>query len=317
MAHRPSSRHRGSRAPRTSGTSGDGAARSRPVPGVAAPAAGPALARRRLRHRRADRRDPRPRRPALASSASIRRRASSTYAAASARRPAGHVPPADAGAAARRRAGSTSWCRAWCSTSCPTRARRSPRCARVAAPGGVVAAYVWDYAERHGAHALVLGRRRRPRPGRGRPRRGRALPDLPARGPRGAVRGAGLVDVEAGAIEVPTRFADFDDYWAPFLGGQGVAPAYAMALAAPARDRLRERLRELRADRARRVDRPRGACVDGARRRRQLGTRTAPADWCPPGPSCAWCRGLRHGLRVALGQLPVRAARSGRCSRPG
>ena len=56
---------------------------------------------------------------------------------------------------------------------------------------------------------------------------------------------AGLVDVEAASVEVPTHFADFDDYWTPFLGGQGVAPAYAMALAAPARDRLRERLREL------------------------------------------------------------------------
>jgi hypothetical protein len=56
---------------------------------------------------------------------------------------------------------------------------------------------------------------------------------------------AGLVDVESGAVEVPTPFADFDDYWAPFLGGQGVAPAYAMSLDEAARERLRRRLREL------------------------------------------------------------------------
>jgi len=45
------------------------------------------------------------------------------------------------------------------------------------------------------------------------------------------------------AIEVPTRFRDFDDYWSPFLGGQGPAPAYAMSLVDERRAALRERLR--------------------------------------------------------------------------
>ena len=43
-------------------------------------------------------------------------------------------------------------------------------------------------------------------------------------------RGAGLAGVEARAIDVPTVFRDFDDYWTPFLGGQGPAPGYAMSL---------------------------------------------------------------------------------------
>ena len=38
-------------------------------------------------------------------------------------------------------------------------------------------------------------------------------------------------------------FADFDDYWTPFLGGQGPAPAYAMSLDEAARATLRERVR--------------------------------------------------------------------------
>ena len=42
---------------------------------------------------------------------------------------------------------------------------------------------------------------------------------------------------------MPTRFRDFDDYWTPFLGGQGPAPAYATSLGADRRDALRERLR--------------------------------------------------------------------------
>jgi hypothetical protein len=46
------------------------------------------------------------------------------------------------------------------------------------------------------------------------------------------------------SIEVPTVFADFDDYWRPFLGGQGPAPAYAMSLTEQHRDALRDLLRD-------------------------------------------------------------------------
>ena len=42
---------------------------------------------------------------------------------------------------------------------------------------------------------------------------------------------------------MPTRFEDFDDYWAPFLGGQGPAPAYAMSLGETERDALRDCVR--------------------------------------------------------------------------
>jgi hypothetical protein len=40
---------------------------------------------------------------------------------------------------------------------------------------------------------------------------------------------AGLENVEIQAIDVPTIFRDFDDYWSPFLGGQGPAPSYHVA----------------------------------------------------------------------------------------
>jgi len=56
--------------------------------------------------------------------------------------------------------------------------------------------------------------------------------------------GAGLGRVEVTALDVPTPFASFEDYWLPFLGGQGPAPAYAMALDEVARTRLRDHLRE-------------------------------------------------------------------------
>jgi SAM-dependent methyltransferase len=116
--------------------------------------------------------------------------------------------------------------------------------ARVTGKRGKIAAYVWDYAGkmelmRHFWDAAV------------------AL-DAPAakldEGPRfplchpealkSLFAGAGLKEVAVAPIDIPTPFASFDDYWQPFLGGQGPAPAYAMSLDEPARARLRERIRE-------------------------------------------------------------------------
>jgi SAM-dependent methyltransferase len=115
--------------------------------------------------------------------------------------------------------------------------------ARVTAAAGVVAAYVWDYASgmqliRHfwdaaGAldpAALELDEGQR---------FGGALPDALEQ----VFCGAGLADVETRAIDVQTRFHDFDDYWSPFLGGQGPAPSYAASLTEERRTALRERLR--------------------------------------------------------------------------
>ena len=45
-------------------------------------------------------------------------------------------------------------------------------------------------------------------------------------------------------MTIETPFRDFEDYWSPFLGGQGPAPAYACSLDEASRDALRERLRQ-------------------------------------------------------------------------
>lgn len=54
---------------------------------------------------------------------------------------------------------------------------------------------------------------------------------------------AGLVSIETPAIDIPTVFRDFDDYWRPFLGGQAPAPSYAMSLDEGRRAQLRDRVR--------------------------------------------------------------------------
>ena len=52
-----------------------------------------------------------------------------------------------------------------------------------------------------------------------------------------------VVGVDTSEGEVPTVFADFDDYWDPFLGGQGPAPGYVMSLTAEHRRALHDLLR--------------------------------------------------------------------------
>jgi SAM-dependent methyltransferase len=56
-------------------------------------------------------------------------------------------------------------------------------------------------------------------------------------------RTAGLQGVEARSIDVATIFRDFEDYWSPFLGGQGPAPGYTMSLSQERRTALREYIR--------------------------------------------------------------------------
>jgi SAM-dependent methyltransferase len=114
--------------------------------------------------------------------------------------------------------------------------------ARVTRPGGRVAAYVWDYAEgmelirRFWDAAADLD------PAAAELDEGRRFPLCRPEPLTGLLRDAGLAQVAARPLQVPTVFRDFDDYWTPFLGGQGPAPGYAMSLEAPRRAALREAL---------------------------------------------------------------------------
>jgi SAM-dependent methyltransferase len=116
--------------------------------------------------------------------------------------------------------------------------------ARVTARGGTIAAYVWDYAGGMELMRLFWDAAVALDPAAARmdegPRFPLCRPDALAQ----LLTGCGLERVEVTAIDIPTPFASFEDYWRPFLGGQGPAPAYAMALDEAARTRLRDHLRE-------------------------------------------------------------------------
>lgn len=115
--------------------------------------------------------------------------------------------------------------------------------ARVARPDAVVAAYVWDYAQGMQMMRVFWDAAVALDPDAQALDEGRRFPICSAQGLRTLFADARLADVQVRAIDVTTRFRDFDDYWSPFLGGQGPAPTYAMSLDPLRRDALRERVR--------------------------------------------------------------------------
>ncbi|WPC68562.1 hypothetical protein SBP18_08710 [Rhodoferax ferrireducens] len=115
----------------------------------------------------------------------------------------------------------------------------------VLASGGAIAAYVWDYAGKMELMRLFWDAAVELNPDAARMDKGIRFPLCHPEALMALFAGAGLHGVEGTAIDVPTPFASFDDYWQPFLGGQGPAPAYAMSLDENTRTRIRNRIREL------------------------------------------------------------------------
>jgi SAM-dependent methyltransferase len=114
---------------------------------------------------------------------------------------------------------------------------------RVSVAGGMIAAYVWDYAVEmqmmryfwDAAIALDAAAAELDEGARFPICRERELAKL--------FTDAGLRDVASEPIDIATRFRDFDDYWQPFLAGYAPAPQYAMSLSEDRRAELRELLR--------------------------------------------------------------------------
>lgn len=116
--------------------------------------------------------------------------------------------------------------------------------ARVTGAGGTIAAYVWDYAGKMELMRCFWDAAVALDPRAASMDEGIRFPLCRPEALDKLFAGAGLEGIEVKAIDIPTPFADFDDYWQPFLGGQGPAPAYAMSLDDSARARLRDRIRE-------------------------------------------------------------------------
>jgi len=113
---------------------------------------------------------------------------------------------------------------------------------RTTKKGGTVAAYIWDYAGtmeflmyfwdvavQLNSNASSLHESLR-------------FPNANAEELNAVFKRVGFVDVETTSIEIFTTFSSFDDYWRPFLGGQGPAPTYVMMLEEAERNNLKDAL---------------------------------------------------------------------------
>ncbi len=114
---------------------------------------------------------------------------------------------------------------------------------RVAGRGGTVASYVWDYAGRMQMLNVFWEAAVELDPAAAEKDQRRRYPICNPGALTGLFESAGLAGVEVRAIDAATRFRDFDDYWLPFLGGQGPAPSYVTSLAEEHRTALQERIR--------------------------------------------------------------------------
>ena len=115
--------------------------------------------------------------------------------------------------------------------------------ARAVRPGGVVAAYVWDYAGKMELMRYFWDAAVALDPDVSKLAEGLRFPICQPPALVALFNEAGLRDAESRAIDAPTTFRDFDDYWNPFLGGQGPAPSYAMSLSEERRGAVRDRIR--------------------------------------------------------------------------
>jgi ubiquinone/menaquinone biosynthesis C-methylase UbiE len=115
---------------------------------------------------------------------------------------------------------------------------------RVLKKNGIIAAYVWDYAGRMeflrlfwdaasevDANAIKLDE-------------GSRFPICNPDNLKREFGQAGLIDIETSSLDIDTVFTNFEDYWNPFLGGQGPAPGYLASVNKDVQDKIKSVLQK-------------------------------------------------------------------------
>lgn len=115
---------------------------------------------------------------------------------------------------------------------------------RVARPGAVAAAAVWDARGGFVAQRIFLDTAAALDPQADALRARNCIRPMTRPGELGAAwRAAGFRDVHETALTIRMDYADFEDYWGPYLGRQGPVADYVTSLDAAALGRLREHVR--------------------------------------------------------------------------
>lgn len=123
----------------------------------------------------------------------------------------------------------------------PARALREMR--RVTRAHGTVAVYVWDFAEGAGFLRRFWDVATSVDPEASKFDQGRRFPMCTPNRLRALFQSAQFKKIEIDALEIVTRFENFEDYWVPLLSGQGSAPNYLATRSEEIKAEIRKRLR--------------------------------------------------------------------------
>lgn len=115
---------------------------------------------------------------------------------------------------------------------------------RVTVNGGIIAVYVWDYAGTMEFLNIFWDVASKLNPEAANLHESTRFPEANAEGLSRQFKNAGLNETSSEKIQIETIFDSFDDYWSPFLGGQGPAPSYVLSLTEQNREALKNTLRE-------------------------------------------------------------------------
>lgn len=120
---------------------------------------------------------------------------------------------------------------------------------RLGGSGGTLGVYIWDFADGmepirkfwDAAHQCEA-------PGVHEADAGIRFPICKRDSLLRSVAEAGWLKPEVVPIEIDAQFRNFDEYWTPFLSGQGTGPAFAVSLTDPMREKVRKKLLSLVTD---------------------------------------------------------------------
>jgi len=111
---------------------------------------------------------------------------------------------------------------------------------RVTAKGGTVAVYIWDYAGMMEFLNIFWDVAVELNPDISNLHEGRRFSNSNTDALQADFKRAGISKLESAPLEITTYFSNFDDYWRPFLGGQGPAPTYVSNLNEIERRQIRD-----------------------------------------------------------------------------
>lgn len=114
---------------------------------------------------------------------------------------------------------------------------------RLTRAGGIVAAYVWDYSGQMDLLNTFWDAATALEPAAVAFREHNRSPLAGSESLTALFADVGLTAITVQPLEVTMDFRDFDDYWRPFLGGQGPAPSYVSSLDVTRRAALKAYLR--------------------------------------------------------------------------